>query len=87
MSSPAAACARRIHGKLLNEATVPSYEQVNLGVSHKFDVPFGGPLEVRFDIINALDEVYLIRSSGGVGVFAPQYGPRRSFFASVKKEF
>jgi hypothetical protein len=70
-----------------NEETVPSYEQINLGASHKFDAPYGGPLELRFDVINALDEVYLIRSQTGVGVFAPAYGPRRSFFMSVRKEF
>jgi hypothetical protein len=74
-------------GDCFNEATVPSYEQVNLGISHKFDVPYGGPLEVRLDIINVLDQVYLIRSSSGVGVFASQYGPRRSFFVGLKKEF
>ncbi len=70
-----------------NEETVPSYEQVNLGVSHKFDLPYGGPIEARFQVINALDEVYLIRSQSGVGVFAPAYGPRRSFFVSLKKDF
>jgi outer membrane receptor protein involved in Fe transport len=70
-----------------NEETVPSYEQVNLGVSHKFDLAYGGPIEIGFDVINALDEVYLIRSQTGVGVFAPAYGPRRSFFATVRKDF
>ncbi len=71
----------------INEETVPSYEQVNLGVSHAFAVPYGGPITLRLDVINVLDEVYLIRSQTGVGVFAPAYGPRRSFFVSVKKEF
>ena len=70
-----------------NEETTPSYEQVNLGVSHTFDLPYGGPLEIGFDVINALDEVYLIRGGGGVGVFAPAYGPRRTFFATVRKDF
>ena len=74
-------------GDCYNEGTVPSYEQLNLGVSHKFDVPYGGPIEIRFDVINALDETYLIRSATGVGVFASQYGPRRSFFVGVRKEF
>jgi hypothetical protein len=74
-------------GDCFNQGTVPSYEQVNLGVSHKFDVPYGGPIELRADIINVLDEVYLIRSQTGVGVFAPAYGPRRSFFVSIKKDF
>ena len=74
-------------GDCYNQATVPSYEQLNLGVSHKFDLPYGGPFEVRFDVINVLDEVYLLRSQSGVGVFASQYGPRRSFYMGVRKEF
>ena len=69
-----------------NGAELPSYIQVNLAVSHKFAMP-GGPLEVRLDVINLFDEVYQIRNGTGVGVFAPQYGPRRGFFAGVTKEF
>jgi hypothetical protein len=70
-----------------NEETVPSYEQVNLSVSHQFDLPYGGPVKLEADVINVLDEVYLIRSQAGVGVFAPAYGPRRSVFVSVRKDF
>jgi outer membrane receptor protein involved in Fe transport len=69
-----------------NGETVPSYEQVNLGVSHKFDLD-GGPLTLEADIVNLLDEVYVIRSQTGVGVFAPAYGPRRTAFVSIRKEF
>jgi outer membrane receptor protein involved in Fe transport len=70
-----------------NEGTVPSYEQVNFGVSHRFvDAP-GRPFTLRFDLINALDETYLIRQQTGVGVAGPQYGPRRSFFAGMTQEF
>ncbi len=74
-------------GDCFNEGTVPSYAQVNLGVSHKFDLPYGGPIELSLDLVNLTDEVYLIRSGSGVGVFASAYGPRRSLFASVRKEF
>jgi outer membrane receptor protein involved in Fe transport len=70
-----------------NGSTVPSYEQVNLGVSHKFDQAPGGPIEIRADLINVFDEVYLIRDQSGIGVFAPQYGPRRTFFVGVRKFF
>jgi outer membrane receptor protein involved in Fe transport len=70
-----------------NNGTVPSYEQVNFGVSHKFDQAPGGPIEVRADLINAFDETYLIRSQSGIGVSAPQYGPRRTFFMGVRKFF
>jgi outer membrane receptor protein involved in Fe transport len=74
-------------GDCFNEGTVPSYEQFNLSVSHKFDVPYGGPIELRADLINVFDEVYVLRSQTGVGVFAPAYGPRRTIYVGVKKEF
>ena len=70
-----------------NNGTVPSYEQVNFGVSHKFDKAPGGPIEIRADLINAFDETYLIRQQSGIGVNAPQYGPRRTFFMGVRKFF
>jgi outer membrane receptor protein involved in Fe transport len=65
----------------------PSYLQVNLGLSHAFDLGGTGPLTVRFDVINVADKVYQIRSGSGVGVFAPQYGPRRGFFGGVSWKF
>lgn len=71
----------------INGGTVPSYEQVNLGVSHTFAEAPGGPLTIRFDVINLFDETYLLRSQTGIGVFAPAYGPRRSFFAGITKQF
>jgi outer membrane receptor for ferrienterochelin and colicins len=65
----------------------PSYNQINLGVSHAFDIGGPGPLTARFDIINVADKVYQIRSGSGVGVFAPQYGPRRGFFGGLSWKF
>lgn len=70
-----------------NGGTVPSYEQVNLTISHRFEQAPGGPITLRLSVINLFDEVYLLRSQTGVGVFANQYGPRRSVFASITKEF
>ncbi len=65
----------------------PSYTQVNLGVSHAFEMPGTGPVTVRFDVINVADKVYEIRDGSGVGVFAPQFGPRRGFFGGVSWRF
>jgi outer membrane receptor protein involved in Fe transport len=62
------------------------YAQFNLGMSHEFAMPDGKPLTVRFDVVNVLDTVYQIRSGTGIGVFAPQYGPRRGFFAGLSKK-
>jgi outer membrane receptor protein involved in Fe transport len=70
-----------------NGAEVPGYVQVNFSVSHRFQDVLGAPLEVRFDVINAFDDLYQIRNGTGVGVFAPQFGPRRGFFFGVTKEF
>jgi outer membrane receptor for ferrienterochelin and colicins len=65
----------------------PSYNQINLGMSHAFELTGSGPLTVRFDIINVADKVYEIRSGSGVGVFAPQFGPRRGFFGGLSWRF
>ncbi|MDP9014042.1 MAG: TonB-dependent receptor [Pseudomonadota bacterium] len=64
---------------------LPSYTQVNLGASHVFHLDNAGTLTARLDVINALDKVYEIRNGTGVGVGAPQFGPRRGFFAGVSK--
>jgi outer membrane receptor protein involved in Fe transport len=69
-----------------NISTVAPYTQFNLGASHEFALPDGKPLTVRFDIVNLFDSVYLIRDGSGVGVFAPQYGPRRGYFVGVSKK-
>jgi outer membrane receptor for ferrienterochelin and colicins len=65
----------------------PSYTQINLGVSHEFRLASSGPLTARFDVINVLDKVYEIRSGTGIGVFAPQYGPRRGLFGGLAWQF
>ncbi|HEY4972543.1 MAG TPA: TonB-dependent receptor, partial [Steroidobacteraceae bacterium] len=63
-----------------------SYTQFNLGASHAFQFSGSGALTVRVDLINALDKIYEIRDGSGVGVGAPQFGPRRGLFAGVSKE-
>jgi outer membrane receptor for ferrienterochelin and colicins len=65
----------------------PSYTQINFGLSHAFELPATGPLTVRFDVINVTDKIYQIRSGTGIGVFAPQYGPRRGFFGGLSWKF
>jgi outer membrane receptor protein involved in Fe transport len=70
-----------------NGAHTPSYNQINFGMSHAFELASSGPLTVRFDVVNVADKVYQIRSGTGVGVFAPQYGPRRGFFGGLAWKF
>jgi outer membrane receptor for ferrienterochelin and colicins len=68
-----------------NGEHLPYYTQVNTGVSHLFAIPGAGTLTARFDVINLLDKEYQIRNGTGVGVGAPQYGPRRGFFLGLSK--
>jgi outer membrane receptor for ferrienterochelin and colicins len=74
-----------------NGAHLPYYRQVNLGVSHAFTawgMAVGGDYPtVRFDVTNVFDTVYEIRNGTGVGVGAPQFGPRRGFFLGVSLPF
>jgi outer membrane receptor protein involved in Fe transport len=70
-----------------NTGTVNVYTPVNLGISHEFQNLEGKPLTVRFDIVNVFDQVYFLRDGSGIGVFAPQYGARRGFYAGVSQKF
>jgi outer membrane receptor protein involved in Fe transport len=62
------------------------YAQFNAGLSHEFAMPDGKPLTVRFDVVNLFDTIYQIRSGTGIGVFAPQFGPRRGYFIGISKK-
>ncbi len=63
------------------------YAQFNAGIAREFLLPNDPkPVTVRFDVINLFDAVYQLRSGTGIGVFAPQYGPRRGFFLGISKK-
>jgi outer membrane receptor protein involved in Fe transport len=70
-----------------NTDHVPSYTQVNLGLSHEYLFPgWTKPTTVRFDVVNLFDKIYEIRDGSGIGVFAPQFGPRRGFFVGISQK-
>jgi outer membrane receptor for ferrienterochelin and colicins len=70
-----------------NGAHLPYYRQVNFGLSHDFSREGIRGLSARFDVINLFDQKYQIRNGTGVGVGAPQYGPRRGFFVGATQSF
>jgi outer membrane receptor protein involved in Fe transport len=63
------------------------YTQVNAGIAHEFQWGDAKPTTVRFDVINVFDHIYEIRDGTGIGVFAPQFGPRRAFFVGLSQKF
>jgi outer membrane receptor protein involved in Fe transport len=70
-----------------NSAHLPQYYNINLSVSRKFDVPSLGKVDVRLAAINVTDRVYELRDGSGIGVGAPQFGPRRGVYVGIQKDF
>jgi outer membrane receptor protein involved in Fe transport len=71
-----------------NGAKLPWYTQVNFGIAQNFDsAGWLGGVTLRLDVINLFDESYRLRDGSGVGLGAPQYGPRRAFYAGIRKAF
>ncbi len=69
-----------------NTGNMPYYIQVNVGVTRDFVLPGAGPMQARLSVINLFDRTYQIRNGTGIGVFAPQFGPRRAVYAGLKWE-
>ena len=70
-----------------NTDHVPSYTQVNMGISHEYLFPgWTKPTTLRFDVVNVFDKIYEIRDGSGIGVFAPQFGPRRGFYLGIPQK-
>ena len=74
-------------GGIPNGASLPAYQQVNLSLVQPVTTGIYKGLELRLDIINLFDQIYQIRNGTGVGVGAPQYGPRRTVLAGVTQRF
>jgi len=70
-----------------NSEHLPSYTQVNLSASHAFAIDGLGKLEARIAVINLFDRVFELRDGSGIGVGAPQFGPRRGVYAGLTASF
>src|SRR5580698_11335360 len=71
-----------------NIGTVAPYAQFNVGIAREFLLPGDTkPTTLRFDVVNLFDSIYVIRDGSGIGVFAPQFGPRRGYYAGITKKF
>jgi outer membrane receptor protein involved in Fe transport len=77
----------RKDGDVPNGLSMPYYFQMNLNVSHDFSFEQFGKLHTQLAVINVLDRTYELRDGSGIGVGAPQFGPRRGLFLSLQKDF
>jgi outer membrane receptor protein involved in Fe transport len=70
-----------------NGAALPGYQQVNFSIVQPIATGFLKGMELRLDVLNLFDQIYQLRSGTGLGVFAPQFGPRRTFLAGLTQRF
>jgi outer membrane receptor protein involved in Fe transport len=77
----------REDGLTPNGLSLPDYFQLNANISHDFNFDGFGALHTSLAVINLLDRIYELRSGTGIGVGAPQFGPRRGFYLTLQKDF
>ena len=78
----------RRDGVVPNGDTMPDYFQLNLSVGRDFHFFEGGAAtHAQLALVNALDRTYQLRDGTGIGVGAPQFGPRRGVFLSLQQDF
>jgi outer membrane receptor protein involved in Fe transport len=70
-----------------NSGTLPHYTTVNTALTHTWKATPVGKVEGRIALMNVFDKAYLLRDGSGVGVGAPQYGPRRSVYVGLSTSF
>jgi hypothetical protein len=71
------------HYGFANLETQDPYVQVNVAIAHNLPLPKIGDVEGRISMVNMFDHIYLIREGSGIGVFSPQYGPRRALYFTL----
>jgi outer membrane receptor protein involved in Fe transport len=70
-----------------NSSFNQSYVTANLGIVHELPaLPGSKAITLRFDIVNLFDKIYELRDGSGIGVFAPQFGARRGFYAGISQK-
>ncbi|MDB6023663.1 MAG: tonB dependent receptor family protein [Pedosphaera sp.] len=74
-------------GTIPNGAELPDYYSVNVGLEQRFKVGKQNFLKARLDVVNLTDRSYVLRNGTGIGVGAPQFGQRRSFYGTLGFQF
>jgi outer membrane receptor protein involved in Fe transport len=67
-----------------NTGELPPILQFDAAVARNFALPRVGNVIGRIAVVNLFDHPYEIRNGTGIGIFSPQWGPRRALTAGVK---
>ncbi|WP_081469601.1 TonB-dependent receptor plug domain-containing protein [Sphingomonas sp. PAMC 26617] len=74
-------------GGMINGATLPDYVQINFAGLLRLPGHAGKPLNLRLDLINALDARYQLRDGTALGGGTPQFSRGRGIFVGVEQIF
>lgn len=74
-------------GAAPNSASLADYTVFNAGYTHTWRIGEKSELEGRLAVLNIFDHSYLLRDGTGIGVGAPQYGARRTFYSGLTLKF
>jgi outer membrane receptor protein involved in Fe transport len=74
-------------GIIPNGAEVPGYYTVNGSIVQQLNFANWHGASVRLDLMNLFDRTYELREGSGVGVYAPQYGLRRTILVGISQRF
>ncbi len=66
-----------------NTEHLSAYSPLNLGVEHTFAFTGRRKLRARIEFMNVFDATYELRDASGIGVGAPQFGPRRAIYGAL----
>jgi len=74
-----------LHVGFANGGHMPMYTQLNLGIVRHFPIDADG-IDVRLAAENLLDSLYEINDGSGIGITAPHWGPRRTFYLAISRK-
>jgi outer membrane receptor protein involved in Fe transport len=69
-----------------NTGHLPGYGTINLGATQHVGIDARG-FDVHLSLINLFDKDYELRDGSGIGVGAPQWGQRRTFYLGITRTF
>jgi len=70
-----------------NLNSMPAYTQFNASIARDVNMFLLNKINLRLSLLNLFDSTYKLHDGSGIGVAATQYGPRRTLYLTISKQF